>query len=200
LKKNVSSGTKRNTPLSNTEYFDVSVANLDDKGGRLRTRTAKELPKEGSPYAVTAEWRTYRDHRAPIWIPGDKEYDLMQKSVKVENRFWYRDIDVKIQYQYVITREGDFEDTFGNFQEETGLYISITGVIAGNELTSLEDFAVYDISGAELKERSEKSLENFLNYWVDNYSKSRFNRDDFGQYELVGPEVVEKQRGVFAEQ
>jgi len=28
LKKNVSSGTKRNTPLSNTEYFDVSVANF----------------------------------------------------------------------------------------------------------------------------------------------------------------------------
>jgi hypothetical protein len=35
---------------------------------------------------------------------------------------------------------------------------------------------------------------------VDNYSKSRFNRDDFGQYELVGHEVAEKQRGVFAEQ
>jgi hypothetical protein len=92
LKKNVSSGTKRNTPLSNTEYFDVSVANLGDKGGRLRTRTAKELPKEGSPYTLTADLLTYINTRPPFWTPFNKQYDLLQKSVNIGKVSLYRDV------------------------------------------------------------------------------------------------------------
>jgi len=184
-KENINSQTKQKTPLSNTEYFNGTDAEMNDKGGRLRIRTVKELPKEGSPYTLTADLLTYIDTRPPFWTPFNKQYDLLQKSVNIGKVSLYRDVELEMQYQYVSLREGEFEGEFSTFQKGEGLYISVRGSIAGHKLTNLEDFADYGLTESELKDKAQQDLDYILNYWVENYPHSKFKHNDFGMFEIV---------------
>jgi len=177
---------KENTPLSNTNYFNASIADYIEYNDRdLTSLTVKESPKENSPYVIEADYVTHRKDNAPFWMPGDKEYDLIRKTVKIETKVWHHDIEIKIHHQYIVFREGKYKGAFREFGKEAGLYIYYSASNAGKELTSFEDFSSLGISEAELREQSEEELNKIFHYWVDNYSESKFKNNDFGEYVII---------------
>jgi hypothetical protein len=144
--------TKQKTPLSNTEYFDETIAAIDYDGGESTSSTVKELPKEGSPYTLLVADLTHRYTTPPFSFPFEKGYDLMQKIVKIENRFLYHDTDIIIEYWYTLFSDG--YDSFDKKPKKEGLSISVKSVI--NVLNywidnypqskfSRDDFGMYEI-------------------------------------------------------
>jgi len=172
---------KQHTPLSNTEYFQDSVAEkIDYRRGNINSSIIKEVKTEKSPYMLSVESRMQIGDYNPLG-----RNVLEQKIMDIESDLSYRNIEIKFKYHYIISSDGDSDNEFFATPHEVGLYISIVGDIDGKELKNVHDFIAYGISESELREQSEKELKNILNYWVDTYSKSKFKHDDFGQYDIV---------------
>jgi len=177
--------SKRYTPLSNTEYFNASASTITDyKKGAFTTETVEEVAKDNAPYTLLVQDVIYMNTTTLFWLPGVKEYDLMQKIVKLEHRFLDHGIDIKIEYRYLLFSDGTVRAPLYDDSKE-GLSIQVTGSIEGNNLTTFQEFNVYGIEENRLKDKIDQGLKYFLNYWVDNYAKSKFNHDDFGLYEIV---------------
>jgi len=186
---------KQYTPLSNTEYFDEAIADyVDYNAKRLKSTTVKESPKDTSQYSLGVEFLNHLGEKSPLGrAPG-----LRQKSVDIKSRFVYHDIDIKVYYLYILSNEGDAE-SLKKYVRDEGLSIYITGSFEGTKLRGYKEFASYGIVEDELDDRIKQDLSNILNYWIDNYVNSKFQRDEFGLYEVIDNEIVEKHRGVFAE-
>jgi hypothetical protein len=177
----------QNTPLSNTDYFRVSASDYKTYRGRtLETSTAKEGSKDTSPFTIAAEYTTNKDTGYPFWTPFNREYNLIQKLVQIDSEFLYRGLNIEIQYRYIVLKDGGYEGIFEEFAEEEGFYVYYSGAITGDESISVDDFLAFGISESELEAQIEKNLDNILNYWVDNYSKSKFKHNDFGVYYFDG--------------
>jgi hypothetical protein len=174
--------TKQKTPLSNTEYFDeVSAEYLDYRAKEFKEVTVKEAPKEASPFTFSAVNPIHMHPKSPF----GQDPRLTQKIVKIESKFLYSDVNIEMNYGYLLFSEGTLEPLYG-FSLDKGLHISFVGTVEGNELNSFEDFQTIGVSETELKERITQDLEHILNYWVDNYRESKFKHGEFGEYEIVG--------------
>jgi hypothetical protein len=142
--ENVNSQTKQKTPLSNTDYFNGTEAEMNDKGGGLRIRAVKESPKEGSPYTLITESVTYIRTKSVFGNLFGK-VDLTQNNVEIGIVSSYRGVELEIYYRYLLSSDGDSENDFSNIPQNEGLYISITGSSEERILTNLEGFSAYGI-------------------------------------------------------
>jgi len=169
----------QNTPLSNTEYFHEAVAvSTDYTGNEFTNLDVKETPKESSPYKLSVAYLTDWGPKSPVWGGND----LIKKSVKIESVFLYHNVEVEIEYQYILYNGRVFE----RFTDKEGLYISVRGAIPDRKLIGFQDFyTYYGIPEDELGAQVEQNINHILNYWVDNYPESKFKRDDFGTYEII---------------
>jgi hypothetical protein len=132
---------KENTPLSNTEYFNGAVGTVEatDFGGtRHKSLTVKESEQKSSPYMLEVQHQTHKNN------PWGSE--LKQKKVNIKSRFVYRNVDLKIYYQYVFAIEGSPE-AFSDFAKEEGLAIYITGFVKGDILRGYKDFSYPQLLG-----------------------------------------------------
>jgi hypothetical protein len=171
--------TKQKTPLSNTEYFDETIAAIDYDGGESTSSIVREVPKEDSRYDLLALYFTIMGEKSPMGRGPDE----VKKIVRIENWFWYQDVKIEIEYHYVLFNGRGFKRYF----DKEGLSISVGSVINGRNVYGYQDLSSYGIQEDELRKQVEENLTNMLNYWVDNYPQSKFNGDDFGMYEIVKP-------------
>jgi hypothetical protein len=169
---------KQHTPLSNTEYFKEQVAEyLNYDGGKLKTATVKESPKEDSIYTVEVKHSTRM---------GDGWSAQKQKIVDIDSMFRFRDIDINTHYHYILSSKGSAQGTLFDELMVEGLYVSFANSVSGRRISKYEDFFIYyGITEAELREQIDVNLRHILNYWVDNYADTKFKHDDFGAYEIV---------------
>jgi len=175
---------RKKTPLSGTEYFKEREAETERQDENFTTVTVKEVSKEHSPYTLEAEYLRHKEFGHISWSALDINHNLIQKILKIESRVTYQNVDINIQYRYILSTEGDFE-TFLEFEREKGLYIYVMSPIDGMKITGNKGFSVYDIPKSGLREKIEQDLNDILNYWVDNYADTKFKHDDFGAYEIV---------------
>jgi len=177
--------SRQNTPLSGTKFF-LEIP------GRIKEDDFVFDISSASEYARYSSIATAPEDYALIYLRANNKTDegigklfgggirLREKSVEIGSVFLYRDIQVKIQYVYVLSSRGNSPSL-----KEKGLNISITGYTPGRSLNTFDDFLDYGIQESELKARIDEDLQMMLNYWVDNYPKSKFKHDDFGSFEIV---------------
>jgi len=183
---------KTQTPLSNTAYFKETTAKIDFKERNPQTLSVKELPKNTSPYTLCVEDLTYLNTTSLFWMPGIKDYELLEKSVNITSKFVYHAVEFNIKYHYLLFSDGE-SDSYYAFPQEKGLYVSVTGSGKGRELITYEDFLAYGIEETELKDRIQEDIGHLLAYWVENYPNSKFSNDKVGGYEIINKKYFSKE-------
>jgi len=142
--------TKHKTPLSNTEYFDETIAAIDYDGGESTSSIVREMPKEDSQYNLLALYVTIKGEKSPMGGGPDE----VKKIVRIENCFWYQDVKIEIEYRYVLFNGRGFKRYF----DKEGLNISVIGSIPGRLFLGYEKLSAYGIQEDELRKQVEANL------------------------------------------
>lgn len=154
----------QNTPLSGTEYFEETKAEIVYRG----FYTIYEIAKDDSPYVLSILFDKLKD---------DIGQDDTSKYVVFDITFSYKDLNLHGSYIYQFADKNVLE----------GVYVLVGSVEEKRNFT-LKAFTEYFNYGIaeeeELKDKLKSELETFLNYWVDNYPKTKFKNDNFGSYEI----------------
>jgi hypothetical protein len=174
--------TRQQTPLSNTEYFHaVPANNRNDSIGKRSKVSVKESPKDNSPFTIEAN-RTRDVKRRSLWNADV----LTVKNVTVKSKFEYHGVDIELDYFYLLSRDGKTPENPEGIHTEHKLSIAYSGSVAGEKLQEFEEFAAFGITPLGLRARIEENLAGIHNYWVDNYSHSRFKHGEVEDYKIGG--------------
>jgi len=104
---------------------------------------------------------------------------LTVKYVTIKSKFEYQGVDIELN-RGPETPEDKYR------RKEPKLSISYAGSVDGRRLKEFEEFAAFGITPLGLRARIEEDLAGIHNYWVDNYSHSRFKHGEVEDYKIGG--------------